>query len=172
MTCKFYHSARGCRSGSGCPFIHRAQPRRAVAQQRTKDGTSGSLRNEAADEPSTSPSATPMAGRRKAKPADKWVVKKNVPVLPEEMWSKILKHCDPSALAAVCRVCKWLRQSALQSCHTLSIDASKLDGGSSPSTSTSFPESGVGASPTEPTLFALQLSCWIGSYRSSAALCS
>jgi hypothetical protein len=74
-----------------------------------------------------------QAPRRKKKstsrPVDKWVAKKPMPSLPNEMWDKILSHCDPSSLAAVCGVCKSMRRSALPHRTAFRIDAAKLDQG-------------------------------------------
>jgi hypothetical protein len=74
-----------------------------------------------------------QAPRRKkkstSKPVDKWVAKKPMPSLPNEMWDKILSHCDPSSLAAVCGVCKSMRRSALPHRTAFRIDAAKLDQG-------------------------------------------
>jgi hypothetical protein len=64
-----------------------------------------------------------------AKSVDKWVAKKPMPSLPNEMWDKILSHCDPSSLAAVCGVCKSMRRTALPHRTAFRIDAAKLDQG-------------------------------------------
>jgi hypothetical protein len=160
VTCKFFNSPRGCRRGGECPYIHRSMhpggepklhgppfntspPWLAVDASRGTVAAEGKgRRNELEhlvhDRPAILlPSCDPQCKhqlqqkKRAARLTERWVARKAVPSLPNEMWDKIWAHCDPSSLAAVCGVCKSMRRSALPHRTAFRIDAAKLDQGTS-----------------------------------------